>query len=171
MSQELKPCPFCGGEPRLVDGTQMTPDHGAFVMCRNCEATIPILDSTDAAVSSWNRRPPEQSGGDEARLKAYDERIVNLGVLVMEHGKDVKDAERYRFLCANPDWKFIKDLCRSFVGESAETFYQGLSLAIDERAALSRSALGREGGGGKHERGIREGIQRGNGRCGDAGHL
>lgn len=51
---ELKPCPFCGGEAKVVD-------HGGFftVGCTNldCAATIDLLEpSEENAVADWNRR-------------------------------------------------------------------------------------------------------------------
>ena len=51
---ELKSCPFCGGEAKVVD-------HGGFftVGCTNldCAATIDLLEpSEESAAADWNRR-------------------------------------------------------------------------------------------------------------------
>ncbi len=50
----------------------------------------------------------------------------------LQDRRDRRDAERYRFLCANPNWRFIELLCRQFVGEDAKQFKAGLDKAIDE---------------------------------------
>lgn len=71
ISEELKPCPFCG-EAEAVTHSPMEPDgtHG-FVMCGNCGAHCCNVDTLPEAdcVTAWNRRPASA----EARLsKAID---------------------------------------------------------------------------------------------------
>ncbi len=56
MSEELKPCPFCGGEKirdRFIrDGRQ--------VYCADCSASVTAFqpNATESAKSLWNCRPP-----------------------------------------------------------------------------------------------------------------
>ncbi len=52
MTEELKPCPFCGGkaEVRMFSPTVM------IVQCKSCLATTFAFDSEHEAVKSWNRR-------------------------------------------------------------------------------------------------------------------
>lgn len=60
MSDELKPCPFCGGEAH-IDGTSWRPTDGAevaWVTCKRCDAYGPTLPLKEA-IAAWNRRTPE----------------------------------------------------------------------------------------------------------------
>lgn len=53
MPNELKSCPFCGGEN--IDFFS----QGAiawFVQCDDCGATFPHFDSKAEAIEAWNRR-------------------------------------------------------------------------------------------------------------------
>lgn len=62
MTEELKPCPFCGGEDAFVEQSTFA---SSYVICNNCMARGP--DSTqdsddedepgrDAAITAWNTR-------------------------------------------------------------------------------------------------------------------
>jgi Lar family restriction alleviation protein len=65
---ELKPCPFCGGEAKLLYGKpwqQKQNMRSAFVQCRICRAkTVTFFqnayeawqDTVKYAVEAWNRR-------------------------------------------------------------------------------------------------------------------
>lgn len=60
MSEELKPCPFCGGEARVVFGSATTKDghHTVFtVFCDECNAQgSSSYESLEEAVAVWNVR-------------------------------------------------------------------------------------------------------------------
>lgn len=60
MTEQLKPCPFCGGEAKVI-----TYEHTVYVVCNKCfcrtQAYInlngkDIKKCIDYAVKDWNRR-------------------------------------------------------------------------------------------------------------------
>ncbi len=74
MCEELKPCPFCGGEDveHLLDGF-----GNWLVGCVTCDYRIQCVDCTeDDAIRYWNTRPAEDALKAEVeRLKADNERL------------------------------------------------------------------------------------------------
>lgn len=64
---DLKPCPFCGGEARLVSG----PPGCHYVMCEECYATSDDRGA-ERSIAAWNRRTP-------ADLAAAVERAASAG--------------------------------------------------------------------------------------------
>lgn len=65
MSEELKPCPFCGGEPKVTER-----EGFAFFWCGECGASSKIAKESEAR-EYWNRRPAEDA------LTAEVERLKN----------------------------------------------------------------------------------------------
>lgn len=56
---ELKPCPFCDGEPRI--GTVwLSPTKRYMGRCLQCIAEGPSEDTEEAAIKTWNNRPIEE---------------------------------------------------------------------------------------------------------------
>lgn len=64
--EELKPCPFCGGEAEIVGGpenwtpTFYDPDSGGdpiAVVCKTCACGLHFFDGYAEAASAWNNRP------------------------------------------------------------------------------------------------------------------
>ena len=57
MSEELKPCPFCGSDD-LSEGP-----HSPYIICNGCGAFGPgNSDVThEEAIKAWNTRTPEQA--------------------------------------------------------------------------------------------------------------
>lgn len=63
--EELKPCPFCGGKAKLLEGDWSSNDHGIY--CQGCSLTVDPsemlpedetegLTSKEIATKVWNRR-------------------------------------------------------------------------------------------------------------------
>jgi hypothetical protein len=87
---ELKPCPFCGGEAEIVGGpenwtpTFYDPDSGGdpiAVVCKTCACGLHFFDGYAEAAAAWNRRAqPEstpQTNADRIR-GATDEKLANV---------------------------------------------------------------------------------------------
>ena len=54
---ELKPCPFCGGEPDCNNSGFMKAGNFMWgVECLKCGATSDLFDTKDEAIAAWNRR-------------------------------------------------------------------------------------------------------------------
>ena len=56
-ANELKPCPFCGGDARLISYGES--GIGACVACNNCHACTDDYDTDQPAVAAWNSRHEE----------------------------------------------------------------------------------------------------------------
>lgn len=52
MSEEMKPCPFCGSYDVVVDETYTS----GYVRCRSCGVEGSMRDSCAEAVAAWNSR-------------------------------------------------------------------------------------------------------------------
>ena len=58
VEENLKPCPFCGGEA-VKDFARF--DYNYFgVHCTVCDAYIHDFDSEEMAVEKWNKRADEE---------------------------------------------------------------------------------------------------------------
>lgn len=58
-SNELLPCPFCGGEAEIVHTPKVIPYEPWWIRCSLCEVTTPKYKSETAkadAIAAWNRR-------------------------------------------------------------------------------------------------------------------
>lgn len=83
MSEELKPCPFCGGEAEfdwgsVVDLGSKSHQYGD-VSCKDCEACFSVESvddnmSDEDLISLWNTRtltPKQQHADDMYKMLAY----------------------------------------------------------------------------------------------------
>ena len=59
MSEELKPCPFCGA---TFLGVQ---PGGWWVWCENCGAEGPAKHTREESIAAWNRRVKEGESNDK----------------------------------------------------------------------------------------------------------
>ena len=51
---ELRPCPFCGGQAEMCDRDIGDAPH--WVVCRKCDVAGPRTGSREGAAMLWNRR-------------------------------------------------------------------------------------------------------------------
>ena len=97
MSDELKPCPFCGGEADVVFPEFEDNNHGT-VMCMTCFATSPDKENWKEAVTAWNTRTdaiaPQQAA--EVLLASPDLELVTraAGDEALEHVQAFADPEK-----------------------------------------------------------------------------
>ena len=67
MSEELKPCPFCGGEPKTTVESKANTIITVSICCKKCHAEIhdSVIDLCDLdtmqrainnVIGAWNRR-------------------------------------------------------------------------------------------------------------------
>lgn len=55
MNKELKPCPFCGGETKLIsDLSEML----NYVLCMDCYCRTQVFTTKARAIKAWNTRKP-----------------------------------------------------------------------------------------------------------------
>lgn len=60
MSNELKPCPFCGGKGYVICGSSYTFGFPAYsVECEKCGTVGAVKGSKQEAVEAWNGRAYE----------------------------------------------------------------------------------------------------------------
>jgi len=74
MSEELRPCPFCGNK-------NIRKNFGIFpeLFCSECEATIYAYDEHEDLAKSWNTRPLEDALQSRiAELEAENNRLSVL---------------------------------------------------------------------------------------------
>lgn len=54
MVNELKPCPFCGGEAGIMICDYIK--HQSFCFCTVCKVRMPNMLTREEAIEAWNRR-------------------------------------------------------------------------------------------------------------------
>ena len=75
--EELKPCPFCGGEAELIDG----PFHSWQVECGTCYAkTNHSNDSAAEVVTAWNTRPSPWISVTPETMPDYEKQVLLINV-------------------------------------------------------------------------------------------
>lgn len=60
MTEKLKPCPFCGGEPSMVSDAGFLMD-AHYVRCMECEQEF-VQGTAEMAADLWNRRVEDEIG-------------------------------------------------------------------------------------------------------------
>lgn len=72
MTDALKPCPFCGGEPERLELEDAENFGGSVICCKSCGASSPVhFDRKENLRDSWNRRSsPVAAIGEEMVQRA-----------------------------------------------------------------------------------------------------
>lgn len=66
MSEELKPCPFCGETRIFLDKRTGYNFHSEYLAyCISCHSEGPKCDTEDVARTMWNSRPTQKGGDHE----------------------------------------------------------------------------------------------------------
>jgi Lar family restriction alleviation protein len=72
VSEELKPCPFCGKRP-IFGITHRDIDSFWWVQCLGCTARITGYEHEDDASAVWNTRPGETQAAGAERTRILGE--------------------------------------------------------------------------------------------------
>ena len=56
MNEELKPCPFCGGQPSVYEIFYNDEIIKYGIECNDCKASTKLFTNRNYAVIVWNRR-------------------------------------------------------------------------------------------------------------------
>lgn len=58
MSEELLPCPFCGGEAEILEAIVefIYKEIGIYAICKKCRASTQYYKTKEEALTAWNRR-------------------------------------------------------------------------------------------------------------------
>jgi len=89
MSEELKPCPFCGWTKPVIEHIEGTYN----VECPDCASAGPLEDSRAQAIAAWNRR------ADTDRIEALEAENARLR-------EELRKAKQ-------PHWFYFGDGCES----------------------------------------------------------
>lgn len=100
MSEELKPCPFCGDDEAYFEGEYPAPDTSEWgaVHCADCCAIGPYAPTQAEAIADWNRRAQPEPAAPTA-LQRFNE---------CDGDTETDPLERLRFFCSlamrGQDW-------------------------------------------------------------------
>lgn len=79
MSEELKPCPFCGAEARYkyLNGYP-------WVECSRCDVVGPDFSLREPAIAAWNTRPGEDAAERRGMERELEEArdIIETALIV-----------------------------------------------------------------------------------------
>lgn len=111
--QQLKPCPFCGGQAFTTYTTQDNGDNPhrlkrSLAVCKGCAASIQITGDEEKAAALWDRRTrqPPSASDERERFEAWQEKeapgadLAHCGSLIA----DGPARESYRNMYVAERW-------------------------------------------------------------------
>ena len=103
MSDELKPCPFCGGLAEIVDIDEGENAGGSCVCCTTCIASSNVeFGFKENFISNWNRRVQTLAPDAVARL-------VEAAQPVMWRARH-SETEEWQHFNRRPSWREVQPL-------------------------------------------------------------
>lgn len=95
MTNEFKPCPFCGTEAELLFSKGESGKKYYWVACKKCNCLQTIFDTPQEAISAWNYRPIEDNLSEQVeKLKKEKELLrdaLDVVYTFLEPGSDYSD--------------------------------------------------------------------------------
>lgn len=102
---ELKRCPFCGGEAKLID------DDLSYVICTECGIHPYHRISLRDAIEAWNKRTSPWHTGTPTEKGWYLQRIKSKNYITY-------DTDYYE----NGDWKYSCVFCEILAWQKIEPY-------------------------------------------------
>ncbi|CAJ6340021.1 restriction alleviation protein, Lar family [Burkholderia pseudomallei] len=139
----LKPCPFCGGDVKHIQGLPPL-DDSHFIDCPGCGISSKIASTKEAVIEAWNRRAhpgqPEPraskcdgSGAVSVSVDDWSECPVCRGAGCQpESHKWDEDGERCE-RCGDKDW-MPDSVCR---GRQPEPRAEVMPLKVERHSDMS----------------------------------
>ena len=91
MTENLKRCPFCGGEAKCIEY------YGLYhVVCCDCYTTGRDCQSIETACKAWNSRPIENELNEKIEKLERENHILRLDLAEIARGFDVDGFEYKR---------------------------------------------------------------------------
>lgn len=114
MSNELKPCPFCGGEVNI--GLQVGLESGKscfYIYCENCDLGFSKGDAErDELATEWNTRAETEAKSHWRKYPEEKPLIDDEYIVLLESGKAVTTAF---YFVLNDNFAKLSDMSTTFI--------------------------------------------------------
>lgn len=147
MSEELKPCPHCGGEARYTGYASCdccNKPFNASVSCLTCGAKVDHLDTKEEATAAWNTRAPQPaaSGDREALVELIEDAlnsVHDMDVTLKAYANSAADALIAAGMVNRPEAVVHEDALRQTLADLAHA--EAPIAARDAEIARLREVL------------------------------
>ncbi len=135
MSDELKPCPFCG--PQQLKAESFDTEHGSYIRCMDCGANTDNYIDVGSASEAWNIRSAIPRASSEREFRDPDELAEYLGSLVSDDEEwDAAQAAMWGVRAVQGDAAVLKRLQDAIEGECG-----GLAITYDQAVEILHYVL------------------------------